>query len=152
MEWLSIDPLSWPGIFVSSVAGGIIGLERQIAGKPVGVRTSALICLGTYVFVALGVALLDSDKDPTRVLGQVVTGIGFLGAGVMMSKNGTIHGVTSAASIWTLAGIGAAVGFGYFNAAVVVSIVVVSILVGIDKLEATFLTLRRGTHKRGGGD
>jgi len=147
MEFWSIEPLSWFGVGVSTIAGAIVGLERQIAGKPVGMRTAALICLGTYVFIKLGIAVLADGGDPTRVLGQVVTGIGFLGAGVMMARNGAVQGVTSAASIWTLAGIGAAVGFDHYRAAIFVAMVVVAILVGIAVLEASIKALRRGVHR-----
>lgn len=147
MNYLSIEPLSWLGVTVSVLAGAFVGLERQVAGKPVGIRTASLICLGTYVFVRLGAVLHGQGDDPTRVLGQVVTGIGFLGAGVMMSREGTILGVTSAASIWTLAAIGAAAGLGYYRVTVFLPLVVVTILVGINFLERSFRGLRRGVHR-----
>ncbi len=152
MEFLIIEPLGWTGVIVAIFTGVIIGLERQVAGKPVGMRTSALICLGTYVFVHLGVSLNDTGMDPSRVLGQVVTGIGFLGAGVMIARDGSVQGVTSAATIWTLAGIGALIGVGYHQSAIIISIVVVAILLGIDLLEGSFKILRRGVHKFGNGD
>lgn len=145
---ISLEPLSWVGVGVSTLAGAIVGLERQLSGKPVGVRTSALVCLGTYVFVRLGAALSGEGADPTRVLGQVVTGVGFLGAGVMMTKESTVLGVTSAAAIWLTAGIGAAVGLGKPGAALVLAGVVVAILVGVNLLERSFRLLRRGVHKR----
>jgi putative Mg2+ transporter-C (MgtC) family protein len=88
---------SWLKILISLLCGGIIGFERQIRGKPAGIRTSILICLGTVVFVSHGTSLADGDKY--RVLAQVVTGIGFLGAGLMISQEGTVRGVTSAAII-----------------------------------------------------
>lgn len=146
MDYLSIEPLSWLGLGVSALAGAIVGCERQVAGKPVGIRTSALICLGTYLFVRLGAVTQGGSVDPTRVLGQVVTGIGFIGAGVMMSRDGVILGVTSAASIWTLAGIGAAAGLGHYRVAFIVPFVVVGILLGIGLLEDSFRGLRRGVH------
>ena len=82
------------------------------------------------------------------MLGQIVTGVGFLGAGVMMARNGTVHGVTSAASIWMLAAIGATVGLGYLQSAVIMAMVVVAILIGFDLLESSFRSLRRGVHKQ----
>ena len=149
MIQIAIEPLTWLGIGSSVLAGAIIGIERQIAGKPVGMRTSALICLGTYVFTRLGTELVGTTGDPTRVLGQIVTGVGFLGAGVMMTKDKTVFGVTSAASIWLLAGIGAAVGLGHTQTAITLALVVVVILSGISVLEHSFRKLRRGVHRRG---
>ena len=151
MLGISIEPLTWTGIGVATLAGAIVGLERQVKGKPVGMRTSAVICLGTYVFVRLGGAQVVSGgvADPTRVLGQIVTGVGFLGAGVMMTKDKTVYGVTSAASIWLLAAIGAAVGFQRYETALVISAVVVTILIGINIFERSFHWLRRGIYGRG---
>ncbi len=109
MDINSVD--FWIKIFVSVICGGIIGLERQIRGKPAGIRTSILICLGTEVFVSYGTSLPSGDQY--RVLAQVVTGVGFLGAGLMISQEGTVRGVTSAAVIWVLAAIGSTIGLGH---------------------------------------
>jgi len=105
-EFLSVDPLSWPAIAACLLCGSIVGLERQLRGKPVGIRTSSLIVLGTYVFIALSQAVTTDATDASRIIGQVVTGVGFLGAGVMLAKDGMVLGVTSAATIWALASIG----------------------------------------------
>jgi putative Mg2+ transporter-C (MgtC) family protein len=136
----------WIGIGVAVVCGGIVGFERQIRGKPAGIRTNILICLGTSIFVQLGATLGGANVDPTRVLGQVVTGIGFLGAGVIIAREGLVRGVTSAAVIWVLAGIGAMIGFGKFAPAVVLAVVTVGILTGIELLEAGVHRLRGGDH------
>jgi putative Mg2+ transporter-C (MgtC) family protein len=144
-----LDPASadfWIRIGSAFFCGGIIGLERQVRGKPAGIRTSVLICLGTCIFVALSASFRGMEADPTRVLGQVVTGIGFLGAGVIPTREGAVLGVTSAATIWMLAAIGATIGFGYIQAALALAIVTVGILVGVEMLEASFVTLRRGVH------
>ena len=90
--------------------------------------------------------------DPTRVLGQVVTGVGFLGAGVILAREGLVKGVTSAAVIWVLAGIGAMIGFGLFASAVTLSIVTVGILTGVEVLENSVRRLRRGVHASEEGD
>ena len=98
------DPFAgpfWATVGYAILCGGIIGLERQFRGKTVGVRTSILICLGTAVFIGLGAAASGGAGDPARVLGQVVTGIGFIGAGVIISQGGEIRGVTTAAGIWS---------------------------------------------------
>jgi putative Mg2+ transporter-C (MgtC) family protein len=144
-----MNPLSaqfWIGIAIAALCGGIIGFERQIRGKPAGIRTSILICLGTSIFVHLGTTFGGANVDPTRVLGQVVTGIGFLGAGVIIAREGLVKGVTSAAVIWVLAGIGAMIGFGLLISAVAISFVTVGILTGVELLENSVRRLRRGAH------
>ncbi len=143
------DPLTrafWETIGAAVLCGAIVGLERQLHGKPAGVRTSILICLSTAVFIHLGASGLGANGDPTRVLGQLVTGVGFLGGGVMISREGIVSGVTTAAVIWILAAIGAAIGMGHVLGAVTLSIVTVAILVGIGLLEASLAWLSRGVH------
>ena len=136
----------WIKVAYAILCGGLVGIERQVRGKPVGVRTSILICLGTSVFVELGGLLGTGNGDPSRVLGQVVTGVGFLGAGVMLSRGGVVSGVTTAAVIWILAAIGACIGLGYFDAALVFSALTVSVLIGVSLLEAGFRRLRTGIY------
>jgi len=136
----------WLKILTSVLCGGIIGFERQIRGKPAGIRTSILICLGTEVFVSHGVSLGSGDQY--RVLAQVVTGIGFLGAGLMISQEGTVRGVTSAAVIWVLAAIGATIGLGHFIEALVLVLVTVGVLSGVEYLENSIRRLRSGVHAR----
>ncbi len=144
------DPFTsifWQRIFVALLCGGVIGLERQLRGKPAGIRTSILICLGTEVFVALGAMLTtEPGGDPSRVVGQVVTGIGFLGAGVIMAKEGLLQGVTSAAVIWMLAAIGSVIGLGYERGALALAVLTVGVLTGVELLETSFLMLREGVH------
>lgn len=135
----------WLQVGTALLCGGIVGLERQMRGKPAGIRTSILICLGTQVFIHLGVMLEGPNTDPTRVLGQVVTGIGFLGAGVILARDQLVIGVTSAAVIWVLAAIGAAIGLGYLLEALVVALLSVFILTGVRQLERAFAQLRRGS-------
>mgnify|MGYP001154455927 CR=1 FL=1 len=126
--------------------GFLIGLERQIKGKPVGIRTSILICLGTTLFIYLGSTV--SAQDPSRVLGQLITGVGFLGAGVIMNREGLVTGVTSASVVWLLAGIGAAIGLEQYGIAVVICGIVLFVLVGVQKLEDIFKELRQGIYRR----
>ncbi|MEZ4256196.1 MAG: MgtC/SapB family protein [Polyangiales bacterium] len=129
---------------IAVVCGTAIGLERQLRGKPSGMRTSILVCVGTMTFVQLGARV--QGGDPARVLSQVVTGIGFLGAGLMFTRHGSVKGVTSAAVIWTLAGIGAAIGLDLYGDAIALTAVVILVLVGVQRLENTFVSLRRGVH------
>ncbi len=108
--------------------GFLVGFERQWHKKPIDIRTSILICLGTMAFIYLGETIVGDSKDATRVLGQVVTGIGFLGAGVIMTRQGAVQGMTSASVVWVLAAIGAAIGFGRYSMAVTLSVVALIVL------------------------
>lgn len=125
------------------VCGGIVGFERQLRGKAIGIRTGILICLATQVFVRLSFVLDGSaEVDPTRVIGQVVTGVGFLGAGVILARGGAITGVTSAAVVWMLAAIGSTIGIGRPLEGLVLSCLVVVVLIGVRLLESAFKRLR----------
>lgn len=133
----------WLHLGTALLCGGAIGLERQSRGKVAGVRTSILICVGTSLFVALGATMSSDRVDPSRVVGQVVTGVGFLGAGVILAREGRILGVTTAAVIWILAAIGCLVGLGLLFTAIVVTLTVVAILVGVEGVE-NLLERRKG--------
>lgn len=145
------DPLRpgfWITVGMAMLCGGIVGLERQLRGKPAGVRTSILICLGTTIFIHLGTYATEGLADPTRVLGQIITGIGFLGAGVIISREGTVTGVTTAAVVWTLAAIGATIGFGHYYGALALSLVTLFVLWVMDVLEERVTAIfGRGAHK-----
>ncbi|GAB3091888.1 MgtC/SapB family protein [Aestuariicella hydrocarbonica] len=145
---LDISPFNWSSIGCAIFSGSIIGLERQLRGKPVGIRTASLIVLGTYTFLATAFLLKGDIVDPSRVVGQVITGIGFLGAGVMLAKDGAVIGVTSAATIWVLAAIGVMIACDYPLQAIKLSIVVVAILYGVDVLEENTKTFSRGVHTK----
>lgn len=145
-------------ILVLLVCAGLIGWERQISHKPAGIRTSILIALGSMLFVKYSILagqdLGASNADPARVMGQVVAGIGFLGAGTIMNKEGLVAGLTTASTIWVEAAIGAIVALGYLSDAIVFSILVLFILQGIAKIEA-FLrlsTLNKTRMRRGVGN
>ncbi|WP_226664285.1 MgtC/SapB family protein [Microbulbifer aggregans] len=146
-NWFSIAPLTWSGILVAMICAGGIGLERQLRGKPVGIRTSILIVLGTYTFTALAVSI-GQGADQARVLGQVITGIGFLGAGVMLARDGVVVGVTSAATIWVQAAIGTLIGFDQPGTALTIAGLVLFVLLGVDILENYSTRLTRGVHAR----
>lgn len=146
--FISIAPLTWSAVGTSILCGALIGLERQIRGKPVGIRTSSLIVLGTYLFVIVGSLVASEESDPSRIIGQVVTGIGFLGAGVMLARDGVVVGVTSAATIWALAAIGVVVAMVSELIAIKLSLLVVLILYGVDIFESYSGKLTRGVHAR----
>jgi putative Mg2+ transporter-C (MgtC) family protein len=141
-------PVFWLRLGTAVLCGGIIGLERQLRGKAAGIRTSILICLGTQLFVSLGASFAGDRVDPTRVLAQVVTGIGFLGGGVILAREGAVIGVTSAAVIWVLAALGSLIGLGHLVASIILSVVTVGLLLGVELLESIFRRLREGATDR----
>jgi putative Mg2+ transporter-C (MgtC) family protein len=138
---------------VSLFCGCLVGLERELRGKPTGMRTCVLVCLGTALFVRLGAVMADlsgGKGDASRVLGQVVTGIGFLGAGVMFSQGELVHGVTTATVVWILAATGALIGAGKLAEAVAVAIVTVLVLTVLEFVERKIKEFRaRSTSKTG---
>ena len=140
-----ISPAFWTPVLVAIACGGMIGVERQFRGKPIGIRTSILICLGTQIFVRLGSSFAPPIADPTRVLGQVVTGVGFLGAGVILARGQVLTGVTSASVVWVLAAIGSVIGVDRLAEAVALAVITVGILIGVRMLEAAFKQLRGGS-------
>jgi putative Mg2+ transporter-C (MgtC) family protein len=108
-----------------------------------------LICAGTAVFVRTGVEIggsFGSTGDAARVVGQVVTGIGFLGAGVILTRDGLVKGMTSAAVVWILAAVGCLVGAGRPGEALGATLVTLGVLVGVHRLERAFRALRTGVH------
>ncbi|HXV37066.1 MAG TPA: MgtC/SapB family protein [Myxococcota bacterium] len=145
------DPLArpfWEMIGMALLCGAIVGTERQLRGKPAGVRTSILICVSTAVFIHLGDIAVGANGDPVRVLGQLVTGVGFLGAGVMLAREGMVTGVTTAAVIWVLAAIGAAIGLGLYPGAFALALVTVGVLTGVELLESSVRRFTRGIYER----
>jgi len=121
-----------PALALIAVCCGIIvGSERQRREKPAGLRTLTLVCLGSAVFTMLSFAFTSTTGDSGRVAAQIVTGIGFLGAGVILHGNRSISGMTTAALIWMTAAIGMTVGAGFAIPALVLSFLVDRLLVGI---------------------
>ena len=99
-------------LVIAAVLGGLIGLERETHGRPAGLRTHILVCLGSTLFALSSYAIAGTLFDPGRVTAQIVTGIGFLGAGTIIRQGSVIRGLTTAASIWIVAAIGVAVAIG----------------------------------------
>ena len=122
-------------ILVAGLLGGLIGIERELADQPAGLRTNILVAIGAALFTligAYGVApFFEGDVearvtfDPTRVAAQIVSGIGFLGAGAILREGVNIKGLTTAAALWVSAAIGTAVGLGYWAGAIVTGLVTV---------------------------
>jgi len=125
---LWVDPVL---AVVAVLCGLLVGGERQRREKPAGLRTLSLVCLGSAVFTMLSFVFTSTTGDSGRVAAQIVTGIGFLGAGVILHGRRILTGVTTAAVIWVTAAIGMAVGAGYVVAALGLSILVNRLMVGI---------------------
>jgi len=138
-----LSPLTLTGIGIAILCGLIIGLERQLSGKPTGIRTCSLICLGTYIFASLGPLFQGGNVDSSRIVGQIITGIGFIGAGVILARHGVVVGITSASVIWVLAGLGILIGFKRYTASIFLSLCTVGILQGVNLLEKVFRSLRQ---------
>ena len=136
----------WRAITIAFLSGTVIGLERQYRGKPAGVRTATLISIGTMLFVYMGSHIEGDSVDGGRVLGQVVTGIGFIGAGVMFNHKGVVNGVTTAAVVWILAAIGSMAGLGYLYMPLIITLLTVTVLSTCTLLEKNFSFLRRGDY------
>ena len=111
-------------LLLSAVLGAIIGLERELHDHPAGMRTHLLVSLGSASFTVLSVAAFGQG-DPGRVAAQIVSGIGFLGAGAILKEGATVRGLTTAASLWAAASVGMAAGVGSWTVAIVVTIIVV---------------------------
>jgi putative Mg2+ transporter-C (MgtC) family protein len=147
-SWSQLSEIILPFLVRCGAAvlcGAIIGLERELKGKPAGFRTNILICLGAAIYMCVGLLLVRSaggEFDPTRIAAQVVTGIGFIGAGCILQAGGRVTGLTSAATIWVVAGIGLVAGAGFPMLAFFSSWLVVITLAVLGKVEREFLDPR----------
>jgi putative Mg2+ transporter-C (MgtC) family protein len=127
--WVPYPWILFVLVGTSIICGGIIGLERKSSHKPVGLRTLTLICMGSTIFTFVSKLVSeDGHSDPGRIAAQVVTGIGFLGAGAILHDSGRVIGLTTAATIWMVAAIGLLIGTGYAGPAVLVSLLVFGLL------------------------
>ena len=109
--WGSFDLEILAQLIISVALGAIIGFERELKHRPAGLRTHMLVCLGATIFTIIS---LSFDIDPARIAAGIVAGIGFLGAGNIIAHKGHVRGITSAATLWVVAGIGLSVGMGEF--------------------------------------
>jgi putative Mg2+ transporter-C (MgtC) family protein len=123
-------------IVTSIILGGLVGLDREKKHKSAGMKTHILICLGAMMYTAMSIgnSQLASNADPNRMAAQIVSGIGFLGAGAIMQSPKGIFGLTTAATIWVVAAIGVAVGSGYYLSAIFFTLTILIVLKLIDPL------------------
>lgn len=154
MEWLDPFLISYDELAVAwrlvlaAVLGGLIGIEREIHGRPAGFRTHLLVTLGACLMMIISEAFyfkyggLNSDSvvrlDPGRVAAQIITGIGFLGAGAIIKEGHAVRGLTTAACLWVSAGIGMAVGAGFYNPALIVTAISLFSLLLLKRTERLF--------------
>ena len=126
---------------VAFLLGAIIGVERELDNQPAGLRTNIILVMGSALAMILSVSLahryapVGGMGDPARLAAQVISGIGFLGAGAILHAGVNIRGLTTAATLWTMAVVGLAVGAGFFSAAVIVTITLFIVLSVLNKLE-----------------
>lgn len=135
MDWSQLLP--YFQILLSGLLGGFIGMEREHVGKAAGMRTYSLVAMGSTLFTLIsirGFENIEGNLDPSRIAGQVVMGIGFLGAGLIMHHGVRVKGLTTAAALWTVAAIGIAVGIGWYFEAVFTTLVVFFVLFILGRL------------------
>lgn len=101
-------------LMVAAVLGAIIGIEREVRGRDAGMRTFGAVALGACAFAILSFTVVPPNHDTARIAAQVVTGVGFLGAGVILRGHGHISGLTTSATLWATAAVGMAVGYGLY--------------------------------------
>ena len=143
-EWELVGRLAF-----SALLGSVIGYERERLAWVAGLRTHMLVCVGSTLIMivsAYGFSEVLSERvtlDPSRMAAQVVSGIGFLGAGAILARGEIVRGLTTAASVWSVAGIGLAVGGGLYTPAVAATVIILIILAGIKPLEKRFIGSRQ---------
>ncbi len=129
-------------LVVATALTGLIGIEREVRKKPAGVRTNALIGLGSAMMTLSGIYVAKTwpgVTDPTRIASIVVQGVGFLGAGAIIQASGSVHGLTTAATMWVVAGIGIAAGLGFYSAALIATLLVLILLMIFGALDARLM-------------
>lgn len=127
-------------LILTTILGGLIGIEREYHNRPAGLRTHILVSLVSTLIMIVGIDIHERNggTDPTRLAAQVVSGIGFLGAGTIIRTGSSIKGLTTAATLWANAGIGLAVGAGFYYASVLSVVIVLVTLFLLSKIELLF--------------
>ena len=131
------------------IAGLLIGLEREFRGKHAGLKTHALVALGASVFIIMSLEFKGEEyADMTRVLSQVIIGIGFIGAGTIMKKGKDVEGLTTAATIWCSAAAGCLAGFGYFKELVIVTAMIIFVNFVFSRIEDRLIERHKKKKKK----
>jgi putative Mg2+ transporter-C (MgtC) family protein len=137
---------------VAALCGGLVGIERERKNKPAGFRTNILICLGSSIYMAVGLLVPGESTDPTRIAAQVVTGIGFLGAGCIIQSGRDVRGLTTAATIWVVAAIGIVAGAGYPILALTATTIVIVTLAALRRVERRLGSENQDDYRENGAD
>jgi len=122
-------------LLLGVLLGGAIGIERELKGKPAGLRTNILICMAAVLFTTLSIRMSQGRGDPGRLAAQILTGVGFIGAGTILHTRGAVTGLTSAATIWVVTAIGVAVGTKAYVEAMGTTVLVMLVLAGLARFE-----------------
>lgn len=136
-------------LVLALLVGAVIGLERERRGRPAGLRTFILVALGSCLFmlVSASVAASSDHADPGRIAAQVVSGIGFLGGGLLLRTGDTVRGLTTAAGIWAVAALGLAAGAGMYFVTVVGTVLVLIVLTVLRQVEARYFKTKEDDHR-----
>ncbi len=126
-------------LLAATAAGGAVGLERQINNKSAGFRTNTLVAVGAGIYVLINVLLTENGGDPTRIIGQIVTGIGFLGAGVILHRGINVQGLTTAATIWCSAALGSLAGLGLYKELLISTVLIILVNTAFKKADKWFM-------------
>lgn len=130
-------------LLAAMAAGGVVGLERQINNKSAGFRTNTLVSVGASIYVLINVMLTENGGDPTRIIGQIVTGIGFLGAGVILHRGINVQGLTTAATIWCSAALGSLAGLGLYIELLISTVLIILVNTAFKKADKWFMGERK---------
>lgn len=130
-----IDFRTFVPLVVSAVLGALIGLEREIHGKPAGLRTNILICVGAATFMIIASRMSASPDAISRMTAGIVTGVGFIGGAVVLRDRNNIYGVTTAATIWVVTSVGIACGRELYDVAIAVTLVSLLVLIVLNPLD-----------------
>jgi putative Mg2+ transporter-C (MgtC) family protein len=122
-------------LLLAVLLGGAVGIERELKGKPAGLRTNILICMAAVLFTSLSIRLSQGRGDPARLAAQILTGVGFIGAGTILHTRGAVTGLTSAATIWVVTAIGIALGSHAYVEAMGATVLVMLVLAGLGRFE-----------------
>lgn len=134
-------------LILAAVLGGLVGFEREKHKHPAGLKTHTIVAIGACLMMLLSLYLGEKGSDPGRIAAQVVTGIGFLCAGTIMRSGMSVKGLTTAACLWTSAGVGLAVGAGYWQAGIIATILTLIVITVLNKIEQKLnRPKRRGKH------
>lgn len=142
-----------PKVGVALLVGTLVGIEREYRGKLAGIKTNALICAASTIFTSVSLLMAEygssvpvAKADVTRITAQIVSGIGFIGAGAIFKSSSKVQGLTTAAVIWTVAALGILVGYGIFLATIIITIVFIGFLSIVSYMERKFFRTHGGPH------